>query len=313
LEDTITQTNLEACREVAEQLRIRSLGGMIVVDFIDMDRASNRDRVTRAFNDHLRRDRSKAAVTRISELGLIEMTRKRTRESLLHALTEPCEHCEGKGYTKSRRTVAYELLRELRRQGNLIEGDTVLIEVHPDVAQVLATTDHAYLEDMEKRLQKRIIVKARGSFALEDFELRSPSQKTPLDRSDADHDGDRADRRRRRRKKLGPPAEVEAMLEEEERSSAANRDGTQEERTPEPRREERGGERRGVDAEAAAGNVVPDSADTGSQPATADGSVCAESPRVASAGCSGSLSPSETPQVAPETQAGSVITSEPKP
>src|SRR6266404_521499 len=96
LEDTITKTNLEACREVAEQLRIRSIGGMIVVDFIDMDRPHNRDKVTRAFNDYLRKDRAKAAVTRISELGLIEMTRKRTRESLLHNLTEPCTACEGK-------------------------------------------------------------------------------------------------------------------------------------------------------------------------------------------------------------------------
>ena len=138
LEDTITKTNLEACREVAEQLRIRSIGGMIVVDFIDMDRPHNRDKVTRAFNDYLRKDRAKAAVTRISELGLIEMTRKRTRESLLHTLTEPCTACEGKGYTKSRRTVNYELFRELRRQGDLIDGDTVLVEVHPEVAQVLA-------------------------------------------------------------------------------------------------------------------------------------------------------------------------------
>ena len=126
LEDTITKTNMEAAREVAEQLRIRSIGGMIVVDFIDMDRPHNREKVTRAFNEYLRKDRSKAAVTRISELGLIEMTRKRTRESLLHTLTEPCTACEGKGYTKSRRTVTYELFRELRRQGDLVEGDTVL-------------------------------------------------------------------------------------------------------------------------------------------------------------------------------------------
>jgi ribonuclease G len=301
LEDTITQTNLEACREVAEQLRIRSLGGMIVVDFIDMDRASNRDRVTRAFNDHLRRDRSKAAVTRISELGLIEMTRKRTRESLLHALTEPCEHCEGKGYTKSRRTVAYELLRELRRQGNLIEGDTVLIEVHPDVAQVLATTDHGYLEDMEKRLQKRIIVKARGSFALEDFELRSPSQKTPLDRSDADREGDRADRRRRRRKKIGPPAEVEAMLEEEERSNAAEREAIQEDSTPESQDNERASQRRGPDAEAAASKST-DSSDARRQADSAEGSVRAESLGAAPDAPS-SPPPSSAPQVASEANA----------
>jgi ribonuclease G len=219
LEDTITQTNLEAAREVAEQLRIRSIGGMIVVDFIDMDRPSNRDKVTRSFNEFLRRDRAKAAVTRISELGLIEMTRKRTRESLLHHLTEPCSHCEGKGYTKSRRTVAYELLRELRRSGNLIVGDTVLIELHPDVAQVLASSDRQYLEELEKRLQKRIVIKARGSFHMEDYEIRSPSDKTPIEKSESARDAET--RRRKRRRRLGPPSEVEALLEEEE-SSAVN-------------------------------------------------------------------------------------------
>jgi ribonuclease G len=218
LEDTITQTNLEAAREVAEQLRIRSIGGMIVVDFIDMDRSSNRDKVTRSFNDFLRKDRSKAAVTRISELGLVEMTRKRTRESLLHHLTEPCQHCEGKGYTKSRRTVSYELLRELRRQGNLIEGDTVVTEVHPDVAQVLAGPDHVYLEEIEKRLQKRVIVKARATFAVEDFEIHSPGQKA-IERSEPGRDDRLESRRQRRRKKIGPPAEVQAMLDEEERNS----------------------------------------------------------------------------------------------
>ncbi|HJX66978.1 MAG TPA: ribonuclease E/G, partial [Polyangia bacterium] len=267
--------------------------------------------VTRAFNDHLRRDRSKAAVSRISELGLIEMTRKRTRESLLHALTEPCEYCEGKGYTKSRRTVAYELLRELRRQGNLIEGDTVLIEVHPDVAQVLATTDHGYLEDMEKRLQKRIIVKARGSFALEDFELRSPTQKTPLDRSDADREGDRADRRRRRRKKLGPPAEVAAMLEEEERSNAVDREVIGGESAPESRDDERAGERRGTDAEAAAGNSASDPSHTRPQPGTAEGPACAESPSAPNS--PSSFCPSETSQVASETHAGPAGSNDSKP
>jgi ribonuclease G len=223
LEDTITKTNLEATREVAEQLRIRSIGGMIVVDFIDMDRPHNREKVTRAFNDYLRKDRNKAAVTRISELGLIEMTRKRTRESLLHTLTEPCTACEGKGYTKSRRTVTYELFRELRRQGDLVEGDTVLVEVHPEVAQVLATSDRPFLEEMEKRLQKRIIVKARGSFHVEDFEIRSPSDKAPIEKSEIvgsaredAKEGPKGGRRKRRRRHMGPPAEVEAALAEEE-------------------------------------------------------------------------------------------------
>ena len=221
LEDTITQTNLEAAREVAEQLRVRSIGGMIVVDFIDMDRSSNRDKVMRSFNEFLKRDRNKATVTRISELGLVEMTRKRTRESLLHHLTEPCSHCEGKGYTKSRRTIAYELLRELRRQGSLVEGDTIIAELHPEIAQVLATSDRSFLEDTEKRLQKRIIVKARGSFHLEDFEIHSPGEK-PIEKSEIA--GGRDERlesrpRKRRKRVLGSPEEVEALLDEEERQS----------------------------------------------------------------------------------------------
>jgi ribonuclease G len=223
LEDTITKTNLEACREVAEQLRIRSIGGMIVVDFIDMDRPHNREKVTRAFNDYLRKDRSKAAVTRISELGLIEMTRKRTRESLLHSLTEPCSSCEGKGYTKSRSTVAYELLRELRRQGDMIESDTIIIEVHPDVAQVLATTDHGFLEDLEKRLQKRLVVKSRGSFHMEDFEIHSPGEKA-IEKSEmagGGRDKDEPKRRHRRKRALGSPADVEALLNEEESSAVS--------------------------------------------------------------------------------------------
>jgi hypothetical protein len=252
-------------------------------------------------------------VTRISELGLVEMTRKRTRESLLHALTEPCEHCEGKGYTKSRRTVAYELLRELRRQGNLIEGDTVLIEVHPDVAQVLATTDHGYLEDMEKRLQKRIIVKARGSFALEDFELRSPTQKTPLDRADADRDGDRADRRRRRRKKLGPPAEVEAMLEEEERGSADNRETIGGEHTPEPVVDGRVGDRRGPEEESTMGDSSPDPVDTRRQPGTVDVPAGTESPPTFAPTLASTPASSETKQDASETTALPATTDAPKP
>jgi hypothetical protein len=157
------------------------------------------------------------------------MTRKRTRESLLHTLTEPCSACEGKGYTKSRRTISYELFRELRRQGDLIQGDTVLVEVHPEVAQVLATSDHAFLEDMEKRLQKRIVVKARGSFHLEDFEIRSPGDKQPLERSEAGGGGREADkgerdakRRKRRRRGLGSPAEIEALLAEDEAASVVD-------------------------------------------------------------------------------------------
>ena len=242
---------------------------MIVVDFIDMDRPHNREKVTRSFNEYLRKDRSKAAVTRISELGLIEMTRKRTRESLLHTLTEPCTSCEGKGYTKSRKTVTYELFRELRRQGDLVEGDTVLVEVHPDVAQVLGAADRPFLEEMEKRLQKRIVVKARGSFHVEDFEIRSPNDKAPIEKSEIagaaredSKDGPReGKRRRRRRRHLGPPAEVEAALAEDEANaidpeSMAARgddDGADGQTERPPRRRRGAGERR----RASVGRPIP--------------------------------------------------------
>jgi hypothetical protein len=109
------------------------------------------------------------------------------------------------------------VLRELRRQGNLIEGDTVMVEVHPDVAQILAGPDHVYLEEIEKRLQKRIMVKARPSFELEDYELHSPGQKA-IEHSESGSDRNES-RRHKRRKKVGSPAEVQAMLDEEEQAS----------------------------------------------------------------------------------------------
>lgn len=216
LEDTITQTNLEAAREIADQLRVRSLGGMIVVDFIDMDRSANRERVMRVFNEALKRDRNRAQVTRISELGLVEMSRKRTRESLLHTLTEPCVHCEGKGYTRSRRTMSFEVLRELRRQGNLVDGHTILVEVHPDVAKQLETVDRDFLEDIEKRLQKQILVKARGNFHMEEFEIRSPKDKQKIERSEVATSSDKLEERKRRRfRRVPSPDEIESLDEED--------------------------------------------------------------------------------------------------
>ncbi|MBI4511879.1 MAG: Rne/Rng family ribonuclease [Deltaproteobacteria bacterium] len=171
LEETITKNNLEACREVADQLRLRNIGGIIVVDFIDMDRESNREKVWKAFNEALQRDRAKSNVSKISELGLVEMTRKRTRESLSRTLTEPCFYCEGKGYLKSKTTICYEILRELRRQGGAVKEDAVVIACHPEIAAQLQTVDKDFLEETEKRLQKRVQIKGRGSFHIEQYEI----------------------------------------------------------------------------------------------------------------------------------------------
>jgi ribonuclease G len=175
LEETITKTNLEACKEVADQLRLRNIGGIIIIDFIDMDRESNQDKVMRAFAESVRPDRAKTNVTKISELGLVEMTRKRTRESLGRMLTEPCFYCDGKGYLKSKTTVAYEVLRQIRREGGAYADDVLVVSVHPEIGELLATADNEYLEALEKRLQKKINIKPRDRFHLEHFEIRGAS------------------------------------------------------------------------------------------------------------------------------------------
>jgi hypothetical protein len=112
LEETILKTNLEAVKEVSYQIRLRNLGGIIIVDFIDMEQLENREKVLNAFREALSKDRAKYTISHISELGLIQMTRKRVRESLGRILCETCPYCEGKGFVKSTQTLCYEILRK---------------------------------------------------------------------------------------------------------------------------------------------------------------------------------------------------------
>jgi ribonuclease G len=118
-DDTIFKTNLEAAQAIARQLRLRNLGGIIIVDFIDMMNADHRDAVLSEFKKALSRDRTRMTVSGFTQLGLVEMTRKRTRESLAHILCEPCPMCQGRGELKTARTVCYEILRELLREARL--------------------------------------------------------------------------------------------------------------------------------------------------------------------------------------------------
>ena len=171
LEDTVTANNLEACDEVARQLRLRNIGGIIVIDFVDMDKEGNRRKVWDAFQKALTRDRSRTNVTKISELGLVEMTRKRTRESLVQLLTEPCPTCEGSGVVKSVTTVAYEILREVRRSGSLVDNDKIDIECAPRVAEVLSRQERDYLDHLEKRCQKKIEVVPQKGWKPDQFRV----------------------------------------------------------------------------------------------------------------------------------------------
>jgi len=171
LEDTVTANNLEACEEVARQLRLRNIGGIIVVDFVDMDKEGNRRKVWDAFQKALSKDRARTNVTKISELGLVEMTRKRTRESLVQLLTEPCPTCEGAGVVKSVTTVAYEILREVRRSGMLVDNDKIELEAAPRVAEVLQRQEREYLDSLEKRFQKMITVVAQKGWKPDQFRV----------------------------------------------------------------------------------------------------------------------------------------------
>ncbi|HEU4613756.1 MAG TPA: Rne/Rng family ribonuclease [Kofleriaceae bacterium] len=171
LEDTVTANNLEACEEVARQLRLRNIGGIIVVDFVDMDKEGNRRKVWDAFQKALAKDRARTNVTKISELGLVEMTRKRTRESLVQLLTEPCPTCEGSGVVKSVTTVAYEILREVRRSGALVDNDKIEIEAAPRVADVLQRQEREYLDSLEKRFQKMITVVGQKGWKPDQFRV----------------------------------------------------------------------------------------------------------------------------------------------
>lgn len=176
LEETITQTNLEAADEIADQLRLRNLGGLIIIDFIDMDRESNRRKVYRKLQDALRKDRAKAHITKISEMGLVEMSRKRTRESLQRMLTGSCAACNGKGYTKSTSTVAFEVLRHIRREASHIPGDAIIVNVHPEVADLMRGAEAVAVDETVKRVQRAIEIHARKGFHVEHFEVKG---KTP--------------------------------------------------------------------------------------------------------------------------------------
>jgi len=171
LEETIVKTNLEAVREIVYQLRLRNIGGLIVIDFIDMEREENRERVHRSLQEALRSDRAKSNVLKISELGLVEMTRKRTQESLRARLTEPCFYCEGRGYLLSRQTVAADALRDIVRGGARDSRDSVIVHAHPEVIDLLFEEHRPHIDQLEQALGKHIVlIPVPGSY-IEDFDI----------------------------------------------------------------------------------------------------------------------------------------------
>lgn len=171
-DDTIVITNLEAVEEIAYQLKLRSIGGIIILDLIDMTRYSDRMKVYNALRNALKKDRLKTTISKISDLGLIEMTRKRTRDSLTQMLSETCVHCHGTGFVKTPTTVAFEVFREVKRVYTSITSRSLLIRVHPRVAKILFNEGRAWLDQLEAKLAKRIVVETDEVFDVDHYEIR---------------------------------------------------------------------------------------------------------------------------------------------
>ena len=171
LEETIVKTNLEAVKEIAYQIRLRDIGGLIIIDFIDMEKRSNRDRVFNALKDALKKDRSKTNVVPMSELGLIEMTRKRTRETINRMLCEPCFYCEGEGYLQSKRTICYNIYRDIRRESDEMMAKYITLKVYPGIADLLLGEEQGVIESLERWLKKEIIIRPDPQFHLEQYEI----------------------------------------------------------------------------------------------------------------------------------------------
>jgi ribonuclease G len=181
LEETVLKTNLEAVREVVHQLRFRNIGGLIIVDLIDMETSENREKVYRAFQEALRQDKAKTNILKISELGLVEMTRKRTRENLVQQLCEPCAHCEGRGYLLSRESVTYKVLREIRKDLPRFGGRRVAISVTPRVAEILLGAEREALAELSTDLGRAVEVRAVPGLHQEQFEVIALDEGPPVE------------------------------------------------------------------------------------------------------------------------------------
>jgi ribonuclease G len=172
LEDTILRTNMEAVKEIAYQIRLRNVGGIIVVDFIDMERKDSRETVFQALLDVLKKDRIKTFAYPISELGLVQLTRKRTRENMVTMLTESCPTCDGSAYIKSRYTVCYEVLRHLRTSCRKGEGRQFNVYLAPEVARLLYEEEKSSIEYLETTYGTKINIIANPGFVIDNFDVK---------------------------------------------------------------------------------------------------------------------------------------------
>jgi ribonuclease G len=171
LEDTIVKTNLEAVKEIVRQIRLRDLGGIIVLDLIDMEEKKNRQKVFQEVEKELRKDRSPSKAIQVSDFGLVIVTRKRVKQSLERQLTEPCPYCSGSGSIKSASTICFEILTEIRKIGSDLDGQGVILRVNPDIARALREEESALLRELQRTLGKPITIKPDTHLHHEQFDV----------------------------------------------------------------------------------------------------------------------------------------------
>ena len=171
LEETIFKTNLEATSAIARQLRLRNLGGIIIIDFIDMDDPEHRRQVLRSLQKTLERDHTRTHISEVSPLGLVQMTRKRTRESLERQLCEPCPTCEGRGSIKTSDTVCYEIFREIVREARQYDAAKMLVIASPEVVETLIDEESAAFGELETFIGRPITLQVEAQYAREQFDV----------------------------------------------------------------------------------------------------------------------------------------------
>jgi Rne/Rng family ribonuclease len=171
LEDTIVKTNVDAIKEIVRQIRLRDLGGIIIIDFIDMDERRNRQRVMQALEEELRHDRAPSKVLQFNDFGLVAITRKRVKQSLERTIGAPCPYCQSTGYVKSLTTVVNEIYVEMRKIAKHLERQDVMLRVHPDVAKELKGNNGRLLNEMEELTKRTIIVKSDPALHQEQFDI----------------------------------------------------------------------------------------------------------------------------------------------
>jgi ribonuclease G len=171
LEDTIVKTNLEAVKEIVRQVRLRDLGGIIVLDLIDMEDKKNRQKVYQAVETELKKDRSPSKALQVSDFGLVIITRKRVKQSLERVLTEPCPYCSGTGVIKSSSTICYEILSEVKKVGPDLNGHRLLLRVNPDIARALKEEEHAVVKDLKQSIGKDVTIKPDVHLHHEQFDV----------------------------------------------------------------------------------------------------------------------------------------------